>query len=259
MISNPVIDQLMARASVRSYTDQMPSPEVIETIVRAGQQAPFAMQLCSTILQRSGTIPWGAPLNFIICADAHRLELILAKRNWTLEMNPMTLLLFAMQDAAYMAQNMVIAAESLDLGSCYIGAAPMMARKLIAECKLPPRVFPLVMLVMGHPAEKTPTRPRYPLSFSLFEETYPEFTDEQVEDAMRVMDEGYLAQDYYKKDQLKLKVPPGREDNFTFEDYSWTEHMSRKMQWEPSADGVLKQMRLCGFDICGGGEDQASS
>ena len=70
MISNPVIDTLMRRASVRAYTDQMPSQERIETIVRAGQQAPFAMQLCSTILTRTGKIPWDAPLNFIICADA---------------------------------------------------------------------------------------------------------------------------------------------------------------------------------------------
>ena len=249
MQQNPVIETLMSRASVRSYTDAIPSQEVIETIVRAGQQAPFAMQLCSTLLRRRGPIPWGAPISFIICADAHRMQLILEKRNWSLKMNDLTLLLFSFQDAAYMAQNMVIAAESLGLGSCFIGAAPMMARMLIAECKLPPKVFPLVMLVMGYPDGETPTRPRYPLPFSYFEETYPEFTDAQVEEAMRVMDEGYLAQDYYKQGKLKLPVPEGREDTFTFDDYSWTEHICRKMQWEPSAAGLQKQLQLCGFDI----------
>ena len=98
MISNAVIDTIMKRASVRSYKDEMPSDEVIETVVRAGQQAPFAMQLCSTILQRGGKFAWGAPLNFIILADVHRFQRILEKRGWSLRTNDLTLLLFAVQD-----------------------------------------------------------------------------------------------------------------------------------------------------------------
>ena len=42
MLHNKVIDTMMKRHSVRKYTDQQPDDEVIETIVRAGQQAPFA-------------------------------------------------------------------------------------------------------------------------------------------------------------------------------------------------------------------------
>ena len=253
MLSNAVIEIIMKRASVRSYTDEMPSNEVIETVVRAGQQAPFAMQLCSTVLQKGGKFAWGAALNFIILADVHRMQRILEKRGWTLRTNDLTLLLFAMQDATYMAQNMVIAAESLGLGSCYIGSAPMMAKKLIETCSLPPKVFPVVMLVMGYPAEETPTRPRYPLSFSLFEEEYPQFTEEQVEEAMRVMDEGYLAQDYYKKANFKIPLEDGREDPHTFDTYSWTEHICRKMQWDLSGEKLMENLRACGFDICDSG------
>lgn len=249
MLSNPVIDTLMKRASVRAYTDEMPSQEMIETIVRAGQQAPFAMQLCSTVLTRTGKITWDAPLNFIICADAHRMERITKRRGKQLRMNDLLLLLFAMQDAAYMAQNMVIAAESLGLGSCYIGSAPLQAEKLIKRHKLPPKVFPLVGLVMGYPAEETPTRPRYPLSFSLFEEEYPGLSDEEYDEAMRIMDEGYLAQDYYRKAGYKIPLAEGQTDPYTFDDYSWTEHISRKMQWYPSAKLLLRAMRACGFEL----------
>ena len=42
VLTNPVIEAMMQRRSVRKYTDQKPSEEVIETVVRAGQQAPFA-------------------------------------------------------------------------------------------------------------------------------------------------------------------------------------------------------------------------
>jgi nitroreductase len=251
MISNDMIEILMQRASVRSYTKQMPSDEVIRTVVRAGQQAPFAMQLCSTILKRGDNIPWGAPLCFIICADAHRLELIAKRRGHETKTNDLTLLLFAIQDAAYMAQNMVVAAQALGMGSCFIGSAPMKAKAIIAECDLPARVFPLVLLVMGYPAEETPTRPRYPLSFSFSEDRYPVFTDSDIAEAMQVMDDGYLAQDYYRKANFKIPLEGDREDTYTFDTYSWTEHISRKLQWDPSSKEMIENLKACGFDICG--------
>jgi nitroreductase len=249
MHSNPVIDALMSRASVREYKPDVPADDVIATIVRAGQQAPFAMQLCSVILQREGKIPYAAPLQFIICADAHRMRLILERRGWKLTTNDLTLLIFAIQDAAYLAQNMVIAAQALGLGSCYIGSAPMMAGQIIAECNLPPKVFPLVMLVMGYPDGETPTRPRYPLDFALFEGRYPKLSDEQVTRAMQEMDAGYLAQDYYRKADYMVPIEDGREERFTFDTYSWTEHICRKLQWDPSADGMRENLRRCGFEI----------
>ncbi|MCK4656423.1 MAG: nitroreductase family protein, partial [candidate division Zixibacteria bacterium] len=41
------MEAMLNRKSIRKYKDESPSDEVIETIVRAGQQAPFAAQLCS--------------------------------------------------------------------------------------------------------------------------------------------------------------------------------------------------------------------
>ena len=72
--------------------------------------------------------------------------------------NDLSLLLFGIQDAALMAENMVIAAESLGLGSCFLGAAPYIAAEIIKEYKLPQRVFPLVQLAIGYPAENPPPR-----------------------------------------------------------------------------------------------------
>jgi len=47
MIENPIIQTMLNRKSIRKYKADMPSDEVLETVVRAGQQAPFASQLCS--------------------------------------------------------------------------------------------------------------------------------------------------------------------------------------------------------------------
>lgn len=246
---NPVISAMLHRRSVRHYKPDPPSDEVIQTIVRAGQQAPFASQLYSVILSRKRKGPFGAPLTFTLCADIYRLQRFMRLRSWDLVTNDLSLLLFAVQDAAYMAENMVIAAESLGLGSCFLGAAPYEASKLARQYKLPKGVFPIVQLVMGYPDEDFPPRPRFPLSFTLFEEEYPELTDEQVCEAMKAMDDGYLAQDYYRKQHAKIRLEGAREETFSYDNYSWTEHISRKWgQWYASPEELLEQLKACGFD-----------
>lgn len=249
MHTNTVIETMLKRRSVRKYTNQKPSDEVIQTVVRAGQQAPFASQLCSLLLTRKKA-PFGAPLWFTVCVDMHRMELIMAKRGWSTVANDLSMLLFGIQDAALMAENMVIAAESLGMGSCFLGNTPYQAGSIRKRCKLPKRVFPLVELVMGYPAEDFPPRPRYPLEFTLFEDCYPELTDEMIVAAMQVMDDGYLAQQYYRKQRAKIRLESGREETFTYDDYSWTEHISRKWgQWLDDPQELLDELAKCGFEI----------
>jgi nitroreductase len=242
---------MLQRKSVRKYTTQQPTDEVIAAVVRAGQQAPFAAQLYSILLDRKKKHAFGAPLLFTICVDMHKLELILQRRGWQTVSNNLSLLLFGIQDAAYAAENMVTAAESLGMGSCFLGMAPYRATRIQKAYHLPRRVFPLVELVMGYPAEDFPPRPRYPLTYTLFEDRYPEFSDEQIEEAMRAMDEGYLAQGYYRKQRAKIGLEiEGREETFTYDNYSWTEHMGRKWgQWLADPGELLEQLAACGFEI----------
>jgi hypothetical protein len=147
-----------------------------------------------------------------------------------------------------MAENMVMAAESLGLASCFIGRTPYRARKVIERFALPPRVFPLVELVMGYPDEDPPPRPRYPLSVHLHDGRYDAPTDEELDEAMSVMDRGYLAQDYYRRAGYMVPLEGEREESFTYDDYSWTEHMGRKWgQWLNSPEELLSELAACGF------------
>lgn len=249
-MSNDLIQSMLNRKSIRKYTEEMPSEEVLQAVVLAGQQAPFASQLCSLLLTRKKGVPWGAPLLFTICVDLHRMELIMQKRGWKMVTNDLSMLFFGLQDASLMAENMVIAAESFGMGSCFLGAAPYIADKIARKYKLPPRVFPMVQLVMGYPAENPPPRPRYPMSFTLFEDRYPEMTDEDVNAAMKQMDDGYLAQEYYRKLKAKIHLEGERQETFTYDDYSWTEHISRKWgQWYDSPAELLTQLANRGFKI----------
>jgi nitroreductase len=251
MISNAVIMTLLDHKSIRRYTEESPSDEVVESVVRAGQQAPFVSQLYSVILSRDRSKhPFKAPLLFTICVDVHKLERVMAGRGWDVVTNDLSLLLFGIQDAAYMAENMVIAGRSLGLGSCFLGGAPYRADEIAEDYKLPERVFPLVQLAMGYPAEEPPCRPRYPMGFVLFEGAYPQLTADAVTDAMQEMDEGYIGQDYYRAANLMLPLENGRDERFTFDTYGWTEHISRKWgQWHASAASLLDQLRRRGFRI----------
>jgi len=249
-VENPILKSMLNRRSVRKYKAEQPSDELIEAVVRAGQQAPFASQLYSVLLTRKKKVPFGAPLWFTVCVDLYKLQRFMKLRGWEVVTNDLSLLFFGIQDAAYMAENMVIAAESLGLGSCFLGNATYLADRIAREFKLPLRVLPLVGLVMGYPAEDFPPRPRYPLWFTLFEDEYPEFSNEQVAEAMKVMDDGYLAQGYYRKQKAKIKLETDRQDSYTYDNYSWTEHISRKWgQWYHSPKELLDQLCKRGFTI----------
>ena len=253
MKTNLVIQTMLDHKSIREFTRKSPSDEVVKTIVRAGQQAPFASQYYSVLLSRNRKRnPWRAPLLFTICVDSYKFERIMAKRKWKLVTNDLTLLFFGIQDAALMAENMVVAGRSLGLGSCFLGSALYRANKIAEEYKLPKRVFPLVQLVMGYSAEDPPTRPRYPMDFTLFEDEYPKLGQKTISEAMRVMDEGYLAQDYYRKAKYKIPLERGRKETFTYDNYGWTEHICRKWgQWYSDPKELLVLLEKRGFHIAG--------
>ena len=208
-MDNPVLQTLMAHRSVRKYTAQKPDDATIATIVRAGQQAPFASQLYSVLLTRKKA-PFGAALWFTLCVDAYKLQRFMQLRGWELVSNDLSLLLLGIQDAALMAENMVVAGRSLGLGTCFLGNTPYRAKRIQKQYHLPARVFPLVELVMGYPDEDFPPRPRFPLEFTLFEDRYPELSDASVEQAMQVMDVGYLEQGYYIKQKAKIRLENGK-------------------------------------------------
>jgi nitroreductase len=163
MLTNSIVESMLNRKSIRKYTDEMPPDEVIEAVVRAGQQAPFASQLGSLLLSRKKGNPFGAPLLFTILVDLHRMELIMSKLGWQKVTNDLSMLFFGIQDASLMAENMVIAAESFGMGS-FFRAAPYIADKIAKKYELPPAVSHR-SAGNGVPGGKPSPRPRYPLNF----------------------------------------------------------------------------------------------
>jgi len=65
---------------------------------------------------------------------------------------------YSIQDTAAMTQNLLLAAHSLGLGSCWVGAFNDGAIAAALEC--PQGVLPAAIVPVGYPAESPPRRAR---------------------------------------------------------------------------------------------------
>ena len=73
-------------------------------------------------------------------------------------------LMLAVSDTNIAAQNAVVAAQSLGIGSCYIGDIMENAEQQRKLLSLPPYVFPAAMLVFGYPTAEQLKREKPPRS-----------------------------------------------------------------------------------------------
>ncbi|KYK31743.1 MAG: hypothetical protein AYK19_16380 [Theionarchaea archaeon DG-70-1] len=231
---NAVIDTILHHRSIRKFTEKDVPDDIIETLVRAGQQAPFTGQMYSIVVckdkekkKRLATylgLADKAPVFMLFCADFRRLEKFIAAKGRKNQMGEIGLLIFGVQDVALMAQNVVTAAESLGLGTCFLGGA-LWVEELADVFDLPERVVPIVGMVLGWPDQDPPVRPRIPAKYVLHYESYKDLTDKDVNEALQVMDAGLIREGYYRK--LNAKIPI-EEDTETYDTYGWGEHVSRK-------------------------------
>ena len=187
----------------------------------------------------------------LYCADYRKLEKFIASKGRENRANDLMMLFLGIQDVAYYAQNMVLAAESLGLGTVMLGAAPNLSEELSEIFDLPDRVFPVVGMVLGWPAESPAPRPRIPTRFVLHKDVYHDLTEADVTEAMSVMDAGLIREGYYAKNNAKIPKPEAEagEDMVDYDSYGWSEHMSRKYARRPSSPKLYEDMRRKGINI----------
>ena len=173
-MENEILQALSARKSVRVFTDEPVTAAERAAILEAAFQAPTAgNQQLYTILDITDpalkerladlcdhqSFIAKSKLCLVFLADcrrwprAYRAAGVASPR----KAGPGDLLL-AMADACIAAQNAVTAAESLGIGSCYIGDVLENAEAMREALALPPQVVPACMLVFGRPTEQQKTR-----------------------------------------------------------------------------------------------------
>ncbi len=187
---NPVLEVLHSHKSVRRYLPDPVPPATIRLLVSAAQSAATSsnLQVWSVVEVRDparkarlAEVAGGqehivqAPVLLVWTADFARLRQLADDRGVPLDgADYLESSYVGFIDAALAAQNAVVAAESLGLGTVYIGALRNDPERVAAELGLPDHVFAVFGLVVGHPdpAEGTRVKPRLPQAAVLHQETY---------------------------------------------------------------------------------------
>lgn len=195
---NEIIESLYQRKSVRAFTDREIAPEDKEMILNAAIQAPSAgNQQLYTILditdpELKETLSRTCDDQPFIARGKMVLIFLADCRKWyqgylDAGLSPRTPgagdLMLAVCDALIAAQNAVVAAQSLGIGSCYIGDVMEQCETHRKLLNLPSYVFPAAMLVFGYPNEQQLNRPkpkRPSLSSIVHENTYRTMDREEL-------------------------------------------------------------------------------
>ena len=149
-----VLDNILARTSIRSYQDRPVEQDKIEKLLRAGMAAPSAVdkrpwhfivvtdkQVLNGLAQANPNAGMAAraPLAIVVCGDKTK-ALTHVPDYWV-------------QDASAATQNILLAAQGMGLGAVWTGTYPVTDRveKVAAALNLPEHIVPFCTIVIGYP------------------------------------------------------------------------------------------------------------
>lgn len=187
---NEVLKQLYDRKSVRVYEDRPVPEDVKQEILSAAIQAPSAgnmalytiLDITDQALKDKLSVSCDnqpfiatAPVVLIFCADYRRWYDVFRSAVDIVRKPDLGDLFLAQADAIIAAQNAVVAAQSLGLGSCYIGDITENFEYHKKLLHLPQYVVPAAMLCMGYPTAQQLSRskpPRHDIADLVYENGY---------------------------------------------------------------------------------------
>ncbi|MFO7934603.1 MAG: nitroreductase family protein [Bacteroidales bacterium] len=156
------LDYIINRRSIRKFKDQRIDNEIIKTLLEAAMYAPSAVNSqpwhfvvvdSREIMDRIMEIhPYAgmfrtASHGLVICGDE---KLQHGDGYWVVDCGAAT-------------QNLLLAAHTLGIGSCWVGIHPRKERKdaFSRLLELPPHVQPFALVALGYPDEKKPRPVRF--------------------------------------------------------------------------------------------------
>lgn len=199
-MKNEILDSLNNRKSVRVYEDRPIDEDARKAIINSALQAPTAgnmtlysiIDVCDATKKEKLAVlcdnqPFIAksPFTLVFVADWQRwydsMKLVYGE---DIRKPALGDLWLAMMDAVIAAQNCVVAAESLGIGSCYIGDIIENCEDVRGLLGLPEYTVPAAMLCFGYPTgqqKDRPKPPRFPAELICHRDSYRSFSREELE------------------------------------------------------------------------------
>lgn len=199
-----IIKGFAERRSVRKYSGQEVSDELLDSILEAAMRAPTCgnMQLYSVVVTRSAEgkaalapahfnqpMVTGAPVVLTVCADFNRFTRWCRLSDADPGYDNFMSFVSAVADAQIFAQQIVAIAETHGLGTCYLGTVTYNADKISDVLGLPDLCVPVACITLGWPAEKGVETERLPLRAVRHDERYRTDSDEEIIELFKAKDE----------------------------------------------------------------------
>ncbi|MEN8232393.1 MAG: nitroreductase family protein [Thermodesulfobacteriota bacterium] len=161
---NPELNCIFSRRSIRKYLDKAVPGEMLDDLLQAAMAAPSAVakdpwhfivvQDRETLNKIADILPSGKMLRqataaFIVCGDINKANIQAES--------------YLLQDLSAATENILIAANILALGTCWLGIHPRKDRLsgIRQLFELPDNIIPMCGIAIGWPAEKPEARTRY--------------------------------------------------------------------------------------------------
>lgn len=209
---------MLKHRSIRKFKSTPISEDILAEILQAGARASTCgnMQLYSLIVTRDEAMRrkllpchFGqqmvveAPCVITICADIHRFSMWCEQRDAKPAYDNFAWFLTATIDAMLAAQNIAIAAESHNLGICYLGTTIYTAGNIVQTLELPKGVIPVTTLVVGYPDEKPEQADRLPMDAVVHYEKYFDYTAAEIDELWAEREESELTKRLLEENGLE--------------------------------------------------------
>jgi len=194
---NEIIKSLKSHASIRKFNETKITDEQVNSIIEAAMRGATAgnmmyysivkiqsEEILSKLAKSCDDQPFiaNASLALLFVVDNYKWHKYFEQRQinetFTDYSGPVINdFMLGIQDAMITAQNAVIAAESLGIGTCYIGDIMENYEFHKELFNLPKYTMPATLVVMGNYDTKPQIRERFEKKYIVFDEVYPEIND----------------------------------------------------------------------------------
>ena len=169
------LEAIHTRRSVRAFTEEPIPEELLRQVLQAGVGAPSG----------GNVQPWG----FVVVRSPQRVQALRALAPGIIG-QPNALIVVGLDveraeriggalgpklawiDIGLAIQNLLLAAHDLGLGACPVGSFHRQAVALFLD--FPPHIQPVLLIALGYPRVKPPSRGRRPLAEVCFAERWGE-------------------------------------------------------------------------------------
>ncbi|CUH92444.1 NADPH-dependent oxidoreductase [Herbinix luporum] len=235
--------------TIREFTDKAISDEIISRLVQVAERTATSngLQACSIIRISDQAIKneladickqeyvARMPELWIFIVDQYRNGQIAKEKNCHEEsIGDMDRFFQGFTDACLMAQNVVTAAESIGLGTVYLGSILNDPSRTVKLLKLPKLTFPALGLGFGYPNQNPKLKPRMDMKLRMFENSYKCF--DNYSDLIKEYDQ--IMKTYYD-----LRDTNNRVDSFS------NQLITKLKNINPIRQKIINVIAEQGFDL----------